>query len=113
MDQGTTEWHAARLGKITASGFSNIMKEVKAGESTYKTKYRQELAIERVTGKVANEVLMNQFMRDGVEREPIARQLFINKSGLDVDEVGFIDHPSILMSGASPDGMIKSEDAVL
>ena len=113
MDQGTTEWHAARLGKITASGFSNIMKEVKAGESTYKTKYRQELAIERVTGKVANEVLMNQFMRDGVEREPIARQLFINKSGLDVNEVGFIDHPSITMSGASPDGMIKSEDAVL
>ena len=85
MDQGTPEWHAARLGKITASGFSNIMKEVKAGESTFKIKYRQELAIERVTGKVANEVFMNQFMRDGVEREPIARQLFINKSGLDVD----------------------------
>ena len=37
----------------------------------------------------------------------------MSESGLDVDEVGFIDHPSILMSGASPDGMIKSEDAVL
>lgn len=113
MDQGTPEWHAARLGKITASGFSNMMKVTRTSESTYKTKYRHELAIERLTGKVANEVFINQFMRDGIEREPIARQLFVAKSGFDVDEVGFIDHPSITMSGASPDGIIKSEDAVL
>jgi putative phage-type endonuclease len=113
MEQRSEEWFSARRGKITASGFSNMMRTTRNGESTYKTRYRTELAIERLTGKAANETPMNQFMRDGVEREPIARELFIKKTGMEVEECGFYNHPTIDMSGASPDGIIKAKNAVL
>ena len=44
--QGSPEWFASRLGKISASRLGDLMKKTKYGESTYKTKLRMELAIE-------------------------------------------------------------------
>ena len=111
--QGSPEWFAGRLGKITASRLSDIMKTTKYGESTYKKRARMELAIERLTGKQASITPMNQFMRDGVEREPIARDLFQSVTGKDVDLCGSFNHPDIPMSSASPDGLIVDENAVL
>ena len=111
--QGSPEWFAGRLGKITASRLSDIMKVTKYGESTYKKRARMELAIERLTGKQASITPMNQFMRDGVEREPDARKLFEAETGIDVSEVGSFTHPDIPMSSASPDGLILDENAVL
>ena len=113
MIQGSEEWLNSRLGKITASALSDIMKKTKYGESTYKTRKRMELAIERLTGKEASHTPMNQFMRDGVEREPIARDLFQTVTGKEVSETGSFDHPTIANSSASPDGLIVSENAVL
>ena len=113
MIQGSEEWLNSRLGKITASALSDIMKKTKYGESTYKTRKRMELAIERLTGKEASHTPMNQFMRDGVEREPIARDLFQAVTGKDVDLCGSFNHPDIPMSSASPDGLIVDENAVL
>ena len=46
--QGSDEWFAARVGKITASRLGDIMRKTKWGESTYKAKVRLELAIERI-----------------------------------------------------------------
>ena len=111
--QGSPEWFAGRLGKITASRLSDIMKTTKYGESTYKKRARMELAIERLTGKQASITPMNQFMRDGVEREPDARVLFESITGKPVTEVGSFTHPDIPMSSASPDGLIVDENAVL
>ena len=113
IPQGSPEWFASRLGKITASRLNDIMKKTKYGESTYKTRARMELAIERLTGKQATIVPMNQFMRDGVEREPAARKLFEVFSGKEVAEVGSFIHPDIPMSSASPDGLIVDDNAVL
>lgn len=107
MEQRTPEWYAARLGKITASGIDNILKKTKYGESQYKTRYRLELAIERLTGKQANVVPLNDAMRNGIEREPEARDLFAKISGLDVKECGAYQHPEIKNSGASPDGIVN------
>jgi putative phage-type endonuclease len=107
IEQRTPEWFASRLGKITASGVDNLMKRTKYGESQYKTRYRLELAIERLTGKRANETPMNEHMRRGVELEPEARDLFAKISGLDVKECGSYQHPEIKNSGASPDGIVN------
>ena len=111
--QGSEEWFASRVGKITASRLGDIMRKTKWGESTYKAKVRLELAIERITGKPASSVVMNQAMRDGVEREPDARTLFEAITNKEVAEVGSFDHPNIVNTAASPDGLIRGENACL
>ena len=111
--QGSSEWFKARMGKVTASKLSDLMRKTKWGESTYKTRLRMELAIERITGKSASENFMNKAMQDGVEREPDARKLFEAITGKEVAECGSFDHPEIVNTSASPDGLIRGEDAVL
>jgi len=111
--QGSDEWFAVRMGKITASKLGDLMRVTKTGESTYKTRLRMELAIERITGKSASPNFMNQAMRDGVEREPDARTLFEAATGKEVALCGSFDHPEIANSSASPDGLIRDENAVL
>ena len=113
LPQGSPEWFAVRLGKITASRLGDLMKKTKYGESTYKTKLRMELAIERITGKSASNVVMNQAMHDGVEREPDARLLFEAMTGKEVALCGSFDHPEVVNTSASPDGLIRGENAVL
>ena len=111
--QGSPEWFAVRCGKISASRLGDIMRKTKWGESTYKAKVRLELAIERITGKSVSSVVMNQAMRDGQEREPDARTLFEAVTGKEVAEVGSFDHPTIVNTSASPDGLIRGENACL
>ena len=111
--QGSEEWHAVRLGKITASRLGDLMKKTKYGESTYKTRLRMELAIERITGKPASNVVMNKAMYDGVEREPDARTLFEAVTGKEVALCGSFDHPTVVNTAASPDGLLRGENAIL
>ena len=113
IPQGSPEWFASRLGKITASRLNDLMKKTKYGESQYITRLRMELAIERITGKRANIVQTNQAMRDGVEREPDARKLFEAITGKNVTEVGSFNHPYLPNTAASPDGLITDENAIL
>jgi putative phage-type endonuclease len=89
------------------------MKKTKYGESTYKTRLRMELAIERITGKSASPNFMNQAMHDGVEREPDARTLFEAITGKEVALCGSFDHPEIVNTSASPDGLLRGENATL
>lgn len=111
--QGSESWFKARMGKITASKLSDLMKKTKYGESTYKTRLRMELAIERITGKSASDNFMNQAMKNGVEREPDARLLFEAITGKEVALCGSFDHPEVVNTSASPDGLIRGENAVL
>ena len=111
--QGSDSWFKARMGKVTASKLSDLMRKTKYGESTYKTRLRMELAIERITGKSASPNFMNQAMQDGVEREPDARKLFEVITGKEVALCGSFDHPEIVNTSASPDGLLRGENAVL
>ena len=111
--QGSEAWFSARLGVITASRLADIMKKTKYNESTYKTRLRFQLAIERVSGKSASDTVMNKAMYDGVEREPDARKLFEAITGKEVALCGSFDHPDVVNTSASPDGLIRGEDAVL
>ena len=113
VTQGSDAWFAARCGRITASRLGDIMRKTKWGESTYKAKVRLELAIERITGKSISSVVMNQAMRDGVDREPDARKLFEAVTQKEVALCGSFNHPTISNTSASPDGLIMDENAVL
>ena len=51
-------------------------------------------------------------MQHGTDTEPAARAMYMLETGADVTETGFIPHPSIAMSGASPDGLV-GEDGLI
>jgi len=104
MEQGTTEWFAARCGKVTASRVADIIAKTKTGFSTSRDNYMAQLVCERMTGKPA-ESFSNLAMQWGTDTEPFARAAYEAKMDILVSEVGFITHPRIEMSGASPDGL--------
>ena len=104
MDQGTTEWFAARCGKVTASRVADVIAKTKTGYSTSRDNYMAQLVCERMTGKPA-ESFSNSAMQWGTDTEPFARAAYEAKVEILVTEVGFITHPWIEMSGASPDGL--------
>lgn len=107
IEQGSDEWHAVRCGKITASRLDDVMAEIKSGEAATRRGYRAELVAERLGGKVDKYV--SPAMRWGTEQEPYARAAYEVATGNFVDQIGFADHPTIPMCGASPDGLIGEE----
>ena len=111
IEQGSEEWHAQRLGKATASRIADIVAKTKSGYSTSRENYCVELALERITGK-RQECYTNDAMKWGTETEPLARAAYEAHTGSIVDEVAMIDHPTIEMSGASPDGLIDSDGLI-
>lgn len=105
MDQRTDEWFQARLGKVTASNVYKIMSQTKTGYSADRANYMAQLVCERLTGK-QQESYSNAAMQWGTEQEPFARAAYEAKFKTMVEEVGFIQHPTIEMAGASPDGIV-------
>lgn len=108
MQQRTEEWFAARLGKVTASRISDLMAVTKTGHTASRKNYMAELICERLTGR-REEKYSNAAMQRGTELEPKARAMYEIETGELVEETGLIDHPAIVMSGASPDGLIGND----
>jgi putative phage-type endonuclease len=108
VEQLSPEWFAQRCGKATASRISDIVAKTKSGYSTSRANYMAQLVVERMTNQVA-ESYTNAAMEWGTEQEPFARAAYEGKTGVLVDEVGAIDHPTIPMSAASPDGLVGDD----
>lgn len=108
MEQGSAEWLQARLGRVTASRVADVMAKTKTGPSASRTNYFAQLLCERLTGN-PTECFVNDAMRWGVEREPEARAAYSFRHDVDVTEIAFVNHPTIAMAGASPDGLIGSD----
>jgi len=105
MEQRTEEWHLARLGKVTASRVADVLAKIKTGESASRKNYKMELVVQRLTGQ-PQESFTNAAMEWGTATEPQARMAYEAHTGLFVEEVGFIDHPTIEGFGCSPDGVV-------
>lgn len=107
FEQGSDEWKAARAGMATASRFSDVMATTaKGSEAADRRNYRTDLVVERLTG-TALDGFQSAAMRQGIEREPLARVAFEAETGLTVRRVGLFRHPTLL-AGASPDGLIHA-----
>lgn len=111
MQQGTQEWHEARAGRVTASRISDVLAKTRNGPSASRADYIAQLVAERITGK-KQDTFTSQEMTWGTEAEPLARAAYEAEYGLLVTEVGFIQHPRIEMSGASPDGMVSIDGLI-
>jgi putative phage-type endonuclease len=111
MEQQSNEWFTARLGKVTASRVADVIAKTKTGYSASRDNYMAQLICERLTGQ-KGESFTNAAMEWGTQTEPLARSAYENKRSLLVKEVGFINHPRIEMSGASPDGLVADDGLV-
>lgn len=112
MQQGSTEWLQARAGKVTASRVADVVARTKTGWGASRANYMAELISERLTGVPASN-FTNAAMQWGTETEPQARTAYARYMQQTVEEVGFIDHPLIAMSGASPDGLIVDQPGLV
>jgi len=108
IEQGSPEWFAQRLGKVTASRVADVIAKTKTGYSTSRDNYMAQLVCERMTNTVA-ESFTNSAMQWGTETEPLARAAYEAHADVLVDEVAMITHPTIEAAGASPDGYVGSE----
>lgn len=104
IEQGTDEWKALRLGKITGSRFSDVMTKGR-GSAPSKTResYMLQLIAETLTGEPVKS-FSTAAMEWGVITEGRARAAYCLKTGNEVEQVSFIEHSPYV--GVSPDGLI-------
>ena len=103
--QRDDDWYAARCGKATASRFKDAMATLKNGQPAQSQRdYLTELVVERLTGQPVP-TYENAAMRWGTEQEAAARAAYEQRTGIEVEETGFIAH-DVLYAGCSPDGLV-------
>ena len=108
IEQRSDQWFAARIGKVTASRVADVLAKTKTGYSATRDNYMAQLVCERLTGE-KGESFTNAAMQHGTDTEPLARAAYESLKDVLVDEVGFVPHPSIIMAGASPDGLVGDD----
>ncbi|CAB5220091.1 phage_rel_nuc, putative phage-type endonuclease [uncultured Caudovirales phage] len=111
MEQRTSEWYSARLGKVTASRVADVIAKTKSGYSTSRANYMAQLICERLTG-TQGESYSSAAMQWGTDTEPMAREAYEGAVGELVIETGFVPHHTIPMAGASPDGLVGADGLV-
>jgi len=107
MEQRSPEWFKAKLGKIGASKIKTVLSKV----SAEKVNLMLDLAGERITGSQVS-YFLNQSMKNGIEREPDAINAYEFEKNESVKSCGFISHPRLNFSGASPDGLIGEDGGI-
>jgi putative phage-type endonuclease len=111
IEQGSSAWFAQRIGKLTASRLADALAKTKSGYSASRANYMAQLVAERLTG-VPAESYTNAAMQHGIDTEPLARAAYEFHTDNTVEPAGFIDHPVIEMTGASPDGLVGDDGLV-
>jgi hypothetical protein len=110
--QRTVEWHAARLGKFTASNFGTLMAKPVDRSSLFS---KSAIAYIR---EVALQIYLNKstFRQDtvatrwGMTKEDEALQEFEKITGFAIKESGFMLHPEFPDVGATPDAIVIEKD---
>ena len=111
MQQRSADWYAIRCGRATASRIADIVARTKSGPSASRANYAAQLVAERLTGYI-EPGFTSPAMQWGVDTEAEARMAYGMYAGALVDEVGFVEHPRVAMSGASPDGLVGADGLV-
>jgi len=118
--QGSETWAALRLGKLTASracaAFKRNAPKKDGSPGPYSAKRRNlavALALERVTGLPAYDVpFKTDAMTRGTELEPAARAAWSARTGRELYESGFWQHPTLAV-GASFDGLTTDDTVAI
>ena len=110
--QDRDSWVAKRRGKVTASRIGIVTRRKKDGKpyAGY-AEYLMELVVERIQNQ-ATDHFVSDAMQWGIDHEDAAAQHYAFERGVEVQFSDFVDHPTIEMSGASPDRLV-GEDGLL
>ena len=106
MPQRSPEWHAARVGSIGGTGFGQVI-------SGKKNRLIYNLINERLNGYATQDDYISEDMQFGIDNEPIARELYSKKTGIEFREVGLIKSDYSDIHHASPDGISPDNSIVL
>lgn len=117
--QGTTEWFAARCGKITASCFADAISRCSrksgardVGDPTaVAERYAADLAIERISGKMHGEPPKAWVLERGHQMEAAARMHYESRTGAFVTEAGIAVTDDGLF-GYSSDGLVNDDGLI-
>lgn len=107
MKQGSTEWFAARRGRVTGSNVGAIL-----GLNPWRTADDVLRQMVREYHGAPREFISNQATEYGSFHEDGAIAEFTMEHGLKVEPCGFFVHPEHDWLGASPDGLV-GVDAVM
>lgn len=131
MEQGTIEWHLARLGKITASDCHVLMKTPRSKSEVFTDTAKSYLdkkvmenflpirCDDQASRNVVEEYIeihnaTSRAMEWGSMMESSARDRYKELMQVNVDEVGFFPHPEYpKLAGGSPDGIITESKGVI
>jgi putative phage-type endonuclease len=106
------EWLALRAGKFSGSRFGDLMAKTRSGPSASRANLIATLAVERITGTCV-ETYQNAAMARGNELEPEARAAYEIATDATVNQVAWIQHPTMAQVGCSPDGIIVGAPGML
>jgi hypothetical protein len=109
MPQGSPEWLAARLGRVTMSELKSLLVKGKGpgGLGAGAITYMHQLIGERITGELAEPFQGNAHTRRGHELEGVARALYCDATGEpQPQEVGLILNHEV---GYSPDSLVGDD----
>jgi len=116
--QGTDEWLALRVGRLTSSNAHAVIGLAElTGEGSKRDalKGREDLiwrlALERVTGVPVTGGVSTDAMDWGTKTEPLARDAYADAQGVEVRECGFVSLGDTL--GESPDGLVSGADGAV
>jgi len=106
--QRTDDWYQSRLGRVTASRVADVVAKTRSGWGASRATYMGQLISERLTGRQMSSYI-NQAMQWGIDTEEDAVTAYELFTDNETEPVGFVSHPTIEMSGASPDRIIGSK----
>jgi len=109
--QGSPEWLAQRLGKVTASRVADVIAKTKTGYGASRKNYLAQLVCEVMTGQ-SQDGYTNAAMQWGIDKEPEAKAAYSFFTGNDVVSAEFVQHPAIPAAGASPDGYVGDDGLI-
>lgn len=112
-EQRSDAWRQARVGRATASNAHKILARNRDGkEAADRRNYRVQIILERLTGKPQESGYQTDAMRQGIEREPLAIAAYEARTGLLIEQTGFLAHTE-LMCGASLDGHLGDFETLI
>jgi putative phage-type endonuclease len=111
IEYATEEWKRARLGWLTASRMADATARTKSGYGASRANLMAALVCERLTD-VPMESYTNAAMQWGIDHEPEAIAAYEWAFDATVTPTGFVRHPSIDYSGATPDGAVGDDGLI-
>jgi predicted phage-related endonuclease len=112
-EQGSPEWHAARVAKLTGSRAPDMMATIKSGAwSASRRNLCVGMALERMTGKSYERSFSARVTEQGKEGEPLLLSTYEAKSGNIVERTGFLSVDGMPI-GCSLDGSVNNFEGIV